>query len=108
MPVADRPDSLTSERIQSHLRPGEELLLTAASDVAAGGGFGRQWVVVTDLRVFTVPEDGHPVQHDVPLASVTEAKPEPHLGGGRLEIYEGNVPIPVVEYSSSLGPKFSE
>src|SRR5688572_81959 len=107
MPVADRPDSVTSERIQSHLRPGEELLLTAASDVAADGGFGRQWVVITDQRVFTVPENGVSVDHDVPLASLTEAKPEPHLGGGRLELYDGNVPIPIIEYSSSLGPKFS-
>ena len=30
------------------------------------------------------------------------------MGGGRLEVYAGNVPVPLLEYSSSLGPKFSE
>jgi ATP-binding cassette, subfamily B, bacterial len=44
----------------------------------------------------------------LPLSQVTEAKTEPHVGGGRLEVYAGNVPVPLVEYSSSLGHKFSE
>jgi len=52
MPVADKPDTLTSERIHTHLRSGEELLLTASSDVAKDGAFGRHWVVITDQRVF--------------------------------------------------------
>ncbi|MGI8423701.1 MAG: ABC transporter transmembrane domain-containing protein [Chloroflexota bacterium] len=125
MPVADRPDPLTAERIKSFLRPDEEILFTAASDVAADGGFGRHWVVVTSRRVFTLPSDGSPITPEhvagsvdavtvrdgyrsLPFTAVTEAKTEPHLGGGRLEVYDGNVPIPIVEYSSSHGPKFSE
>jgi ATP-binding cassette subfamily B protein len=44
----------------------------------------------------------------VPLSALTEAKAEPVVGGGRLEVYDGLAPVPLLEYSSSLGPKFSE
>jgi hypothetical protein len=47
MAIADHPDTATSERIQSLTRPGEEVLLTVASDVASTGGYGRHWLVVT-------------------------------------------------------------
>ncbi|MGH2355676.1 MAG: ABC transporter transmembrane domain-containing protein, partial [Chloroflexota bacterium] len=39
---------------------------------------------------------------------LTDAKTEPLVGGGRLEVYTGNIPVSLVEYSSSLGPKFAE
>jgi ATP-binding cassette subfamily B protein len=110
--VADKPDVATSQRIQSHLQEGEELLLTAATDVASDGRYGRDWVVITDRRVFRVPDaagsDGVDGVLEIPISDVTEAKTEPHVGGGRLEVYAGNVPIPVAEYSSSFGHKFSE
>ncbi|HXI15070.1 MAG TPA: ABC transporter transmembrane domain-containing protein, partial [Chloroflexota bacterium] len=123
MPVADSPDSAVAERIHAFKRPGEEILLTAASDVTSDGGYGQHWLVVTDQRVFTVPSAGVEIPLDskeadgvtvvdgyrsLPLSLVTEAKTEPHVGGGRLEVYAGNVPVPLLEYSSSFGPKFSE
>lgn len=49
--------------------------------------------------------DGHVA---LSFQELTDAKTEPIVGGGRLEVYAGNVPVPLVEYSSSLGPKFSE
>src|SRR5687768_4050782 len=37
------------------------------------------------------------------VAELTDARTEPIVGGGRLEVYTGNVPVPLLEYSSSLG-----
>jgi ATP-binding cassette subfamily B protein len=62
------------------------------------------------------PSAGAPEERDLvvdgyislPYHALTEIKTEPLVGGGRLEAYVGNVPVALVEYSSSLGPKFSE
>ena len=132
MPVADTLDQAARQRWDALARPGEEILLAAASDVAADGSYGARWLVITNQRVVVLPdgdvapENGKaaalagaaPAVPDgaahvdgyvaLPLGDLTEAKTEPVVGGGRLEVYHGNVPVPLVEYSSSLGPKFAE
>src|SRR5436189_2789472 len=136
MPVADSLSPAAEALWQELAQPDERVLLTAASDVRAGGSFGERWIVVTDRRVVVLPEtlNGHQVEQSevrspksevteqrlrtsdfglgdfvsVPLSALTEAKTEPLVGGGRLEVYDGLAPLPLLEYSSSLGPKFAE
>jgi ATP-binding cassette, subfamily B, bacterial len=107
MPLADPLDSIAEQRLRELTHPDEEVLLAAAGDVAAGGAYGKHWIVITNKRVLSLPATTDEVV-SLPLEDLTEAKTEPHVGGGRLEVYAGNVPVPVVEYTSSLGPKFSE
>lgn len=113
MPVVDPLDTAAEQRWRALAEPHEEVLLSAASDVAWDGRYGARWLVVTDRRVVVLPStgltgsgvDGYQC---FALDELTEAKTEPLVGGGRLEVYQGNVPVPLLEYSSSLGPKFAE
>jgi ATP-binding cassette subfamily B protein len=136
MPIADQLPPAAQRRWQTFAHPDEEVVLTVAADVTASGAYGQRWLVITNKRVVVLPEErpggaadtpdapagaheidrrhelGEPDEPDgflsLPFDALTEAKTEPFVGGGRLELYTGNVPVPAVEYSSSLGPKFSE
>lgn len=107
MPLADPLDSAVEQHLKHIALPDEEVLLTAAGDVTEGGTYGKHWVVITNKRVISVPATLEDVV-SLPIEELTEAKTEQHVGGGRLEVYAGNVPVSMVEYTSSLGPKFSE
>jgi len=135
MPVADPLSPAAEAQWRALVQPDEEVLLTVASDVDAGGRYGERWLVVTNRRVVVLPDgetndqgrktNGHSSRAEagpsvvvrppppdgalsLPIETLTEVKTEPHVGGGRLEAYQGIVPVPLVEYTSSLGPKFSE
>ncbi len=129
MPIADPLPEAVAQRWRALADPNEEVVLTVASDVTASGTFGQRWLVITNRRVVVIPDspdhtpDGAPAgasdgalngaSHSAPssalaLDELTDARTEPIVGGGRLEVFAGNVPVPLLEYSSSLGPKFSE
>jgi len=113
--IADPLPEAVAARWRDLARPDEEVVLTVASDVTAGGDFGERWLVITNKRVVVLPGPGQGAAGAAPagpgplaLDELTDARTEPIVGGGRLEVYAGNVPVPLLEYSSSLGPKFSE
>src|SRR5919201_594253 len=56
MPVADTLDQAARKRWDALARPGEEILLAAASDVAADGSYGARWLVITNQRVVVLPD----------------------------------------------------
>ena len=90
--------------------PNEETLLAAMSDIRHDGRFGVRWLVLTDRRVVVLPHmaPGANGAVDISLAEVSDARAEPLVGGGRLEVnVQGNF-TPIMEYSSSLGAKFTE
>ncbi len=111
MPVANSLSPSAEQVWRSLAQPNEQVLLTTASDVRADGGYGSRWLVVTDKRLVVLPDPDAPGVDgyvSMPFEQLTEAKTEPLVGGGRLEVYDGLAPVPLVEYSSSLAPKFSE
>ena len=90
--------------------PGEETLLVAMSDIRHDGRFGVRWMLLTDKRVIVLPHLAPGVDGAVSmgLSEISDARAEPLVGGGRLEVnWKGHF-TPIIEYSSSLGAKFTE
>ena len=90
--------------------PGEETLLVAMSDIRHDGRFGVRWMMLTNQRVVVLPHlsPGIDGAVSVDLAEISDARAEPLVGGGRLEVSRNGYFTPVIEYSSSLGAKFTE
>ena len=90
--------------------PGEETLLVAMSDIRHDGRFGVRWMMLTNQRVVVLPQlsPGIDGAVSVDLAEISDARAEPLVGGGRLEVSRNGNFTPVIEYSSSLGAKFTE
>ena len=114
--IFDQPHPEIVAEWRALMAPGEETLLVATSDVRRDGRFGVQWIVLTDKRVVVLPEpepgvNGDGVEADVvnlEMAEITDARAEPLVGGGRLEVKLNGYFTPIVEYSSSLAAKFTE
>ena len=90
--------------------PGEETLLVAMSDIRHDGHFGVRWMLLTNKRVVVLSDQAPGVdgQMSIDLAEISDARAEPLVGGGRLEIRRNGYFTPIIEYSSSLGAKFTE
>ncbi len=90
--------------------PGEETLLVAMSDIRHDGRFGVRWMLLTDKRVIVLPHLAPGVDGAVSmgLSEISDARAEPLVGGGRLEVNWNGYFTPIIEYSSSLGDKFAE
>jgi len=103
-----RPD--VEARWRALALPDEELHLVARSDMDHRGRFGERWLIITNQRLVVLPnadpqEDGLLA---LPLATMSGARTEPLVGGGRLEVQVKGRWVPVLEYSSSLGNKLTE
>lgn len=90
--------------------PGEETLLVAMSDIRHDGQFGVRWVLLTNQRVVVLSDQAPGVdgQVSIDLSEISDARAEPLVGGGRLEVRRNGYFTPIIEYSSSLGAKFTE
>jgi ATP-binding cassette subfamily B protein len=90
--------------------PGEETLLVAMSDIRHDGRFGVRWMVLTDRRVVVLPSLAPGVNGavEVDITDISDARAEPLVGGGRLEINRNGHFTPIIEYTSSFGAKFNE
>lgn len=68
--------------------PDEETLLVAMSDIRHDGRFGVRWLVLTDQRVVVLPHlaPGLDGAVSAEFAEISDARAEPLVGGGRLEI----------------------
>ncbi len=88
----------------------EETLLVAMSDIRHDGRFGARWIVLTDKRVVVLSDlaPGEDGEVSLDVSEITDARAEPLVGGGRLEVKQGGYFTPILEYSSSLGDKFTE
>ena len=58
MTIADPLPEAVAARWRDLARPDEEVVLTVASDVTAGGDFGERWLVITNKRVVVLPGPG--------------------------------------------------
>ena len=90
------------------LPTGEEELIRVATDLNQEGGFGIQWVIVTDKRLLLVPMADPDDTAEVSIEELTLVQSEALVGGGRLTIERKDKPTIIVPYSSSLAEKFSE
>ncbi|MYE90669.1 ABC transporter ATP-binding protein [Candidatus Poribacteria bacterium] len=90
------------------LPTGEEELIRVSTDLNQEGGFGIQWVIVTDKRLLIVPTTELNGVVEVPIEELLLVQTEALVGGGRLNIERKDKPTITVPYSSSLAEKFSE
>lgn len=100
-PEGERDGALPSER-------QEELLVQLEGDYAEGAAFGSRLLEVT-AQVVRVREMNGTITFQIPLSEIKEARNEPLVGGGRLEITAKNGDFfPILTYSSTVSAKFSE
>jgi ATP-binding cassette subfamily B protein len=85
------------------------VLIRETADLAAedGHAFGTREVRVSNAGVTVLDDTGAELVH-VPMSEIRTARTEPLVGGGRLEVATGRGIIPLVEFTSSVAPRFSE
>src|SRR5687768_16323556 len=88
----------------------EELLLSSAADLSPDVQYGERRVEVTNQRVRVLSgSNGSTAElQNVPLKQIKEARTEPLVGGGRLEVTVDGRVIPLVEYTAARSAEFSE
>ena len=101
------PNSI-SAKVRGLLFTGEEELIRVSTDLNQEGGFGSQWVIVTDKRLLIVPTIGLDGVVEVPIEELALAQTESLVGGGCLIIERKKKATVTIPYSSSLAEKFSE
>ena len=86
----------------------QDVLIRLIADYDPQGGFGKRELIVTATQV-QVTEANGAVAFQMPVSDILTARNEPLVGGGRLEITAktGDI-LPIVTYSQSLAPQFSE
>ena len=87
---------------------GEEELIRVFTDLNQEGGFGIQWLIVTDKRLLIVPTAGPDGTTTVSIEELSLVESEALVGGGCLRLERKDKPTITVPYSSSLAEKFSE
>ncbi len=101
------PHSVTA-KIKGLLSAEEEELIRVSTDLNQEGGFGTDWLVVTDRRLLIVPTTALDSVVEIPIEELTVVQTEALVGGGHLTIERKNKATVTVPYSSSLAEKFSE
>ncbi len=115
MPILETPPSSVQETLKQ-TRDGQsrgytpEPRLTIKADLDRNGAFGERWLVVdqTHVRVLQAsPNAPAPVELDLPLADIKEAKTERLVGSGalRLTLRDGQV-LEAVRYTLGAAPAF--
>lgn len=93
---------------ESDVTDASERLIIIEADFGADGHFGSRTLEVTREAVRVVESNGAVTSH-IPFADIAHARNEPLVGGGRLEItMKSGAIVPVISYSMTLAPKFSE
>lgn len=108
--VFDTPPPEIEAQWREKMASDEETLLVAMSDIQHDGRFGVRWLMLTNKRVVVLPhtEPGVDGAVSIDLTEISDARAEPLVGGGRLEVQWNGHFTPIIEYSSSLGAKFTE
>jgi ATP-binding cassette, subfamily B, bacterial len=86
----------------------EEVRIQVATDMADKECFEERWLVVTDQRLFLFRESDQEDVVQMPMDNVANARVEPLVGGGRLEVEHKQGEPAHLYYSNSLAPKFAE
>ena len=83
-------------------------LIELVADYNGRGRYGTQTFQVTSEWVRLLDADGT-LAFQMPISEIKTARNEPLVGGGRLEVTakSGEI-VPVVTYSQSMAPQFSE
>ena len=86
----------------------EEVRIQVATDMADKERFEERWLVVTDQRLLLFRESDQEDVVQMPMDNVANARVEPLVGGGRLEVEHKQGEPAHLYYSNSLAPKFAE
>ncbi len=115
MPILETPPDSVQETLKQP-RDGQsrgytpEPRLTIKADLDREGQFGERWLVVdqTHVRVLRAsPNAPAPVELDIPISDIKEAKTESLVGNGalRLTLRDGQV-LEAVRYTLGAAPAF--
>jgi ATP-binding cassette subfamily B protein len=106
--IAELPTDL-EKRLKPDLHADEEFQIIIATDMKLSGEFGRDWLIATDRRLFTVNSDGdlEPSIKAYAFEDIVELELKSYLGNGILRICFENHAIEAVRFSKTCFPKFS-
>ena len=115
MPILETPppsvqETLKQPRLNEERGYTPEPRLTLKADLDQNGQFGERWLVIdqTHLRVLRAsPNAPAPIELDLPLSDIKEAKIENLVGSGalRLTLNDGQV-LEAVRYTLGAAPAF--
>ena len=108
MKLIEQMPSQADRKLREILQPGEVVRLCVASDMVNHRTFGEKWLVVTDRRVLVFSAEESDDIAELPLNTITSAKIEHLVGGGKLEVSLDGEVFELLYYSSSLSGKFGE
>lgn len=108
MKLIEQMPTQAERKLREILQPGEAIALCIASDMVNHRSFGEKWLAITDRRVLVLASDGSDDFAQISLNTITSAKIEHLVGGGRLEVSLDGEVSELLYYSSSLSSKFGE
>jgi len=107
--IEQMPDELAA-RVRELLEAGEEIRVAVWGDLTLTGDFGNQWLVATERRLLSLPqnEGGGDGVVEVPLAEAIETHERGVSGGKLLEVYTKERAIPLLRYTTARNETMSE
>ncbi|NKB67102.1 MAG: ATP-binding cassette domain-containing protein [Candidatus Latescibacteria bacterium] len=108
MKLIDHIDASLEKQIQAQLPAAEDMLMLAQSDLDPDSRFGGQWIAVTHRRLLISPRQAGEAALEIPLEELAQARTEPLVSGGRLELVRRASPTVLIPYSASVAGTFSE
>ncbi len=96
------------EQFGNLLRPDETILHATMTDMTLNGAYARGWLVLTNLRVFSVFDGDESVRVEAPLSAVTGVDIDHFVGNGVLMVATGSERIKVVRFSRTFSLDFEE
>ena len=97
------------EPLPGDIQLEEPARLCVQADLHRDGSFGKEWLVVTDARVYVFTQDGEVVNQrwELPLGELKDPKAENFVGDGALEVSYNGTRLELVRYTSARAPRFS-
>ena len=104
----NKQDMDLEARVETCLRPDEQLILLTDSDIQEDGSFGQRWLAVTSERIMTVSQDGKidPPDSGLRLKNLKSVSATPLVGQIALELETDHRKVELMRCTNSLSGKF--
>ena len=105
--MEEMPEEL-EQRAEELLTDGEEIKIAVSTDLRFDGNYGKDWVIVTDRRLFAFNQNGAPEHQirEISLSSVEAVEIVEMYGNNILKVRTSEDATEIARYSRRVSPKF--